>query len=82
MLVSKRTDMTEEIIVGEKIVVESEVLGENRIVLVRCPINYGVSKKKYPVLFLLDAEFFFYQAIGAVEFLSECGYISPDFDPH
>ncbi len=69
--------MTKEIIVGEKIVIKSEVLGEDRIVLVRCPKNYEVSNKKYPVLFLLDAEFFFYQAIAAVEFLSECGYISP-----
>jgi predicted alpha/beta superfamily hydrolase len=69
--------MTKEIVVGEKIVVKSEVLGEDRIVLVRCPKNYEVSNKKYPVLFLLDAEFFFYQAIAAVDFLSECGYISP-----
>ncbi|MFW9870708.1 MAG: alpha/beta hydrolase-fold protein [Candidatus Thorarchaeota archaeon] len=69
--------MTEEIVVGEKIVVNSEVLGEDRIILVRFPKNYEVSNKKYPVLFLLDAEFFFYQAISAVEFLSECGYISP-----
>jgi predicted alpha/beta superfamily hydrolase len=75
--VIRRIEMTKEIIAGEKIVVKSEVLGEDRIVLVRCPKNYEVSNKKYPVLFLLDAEFFFYQAIAAVEFLSECGYISP-----
>jgi predicted alpha/beta superfamily hydrolase len=76
MLVSRRIEMTKEITIGEKIVVKSEVLGEDRIVLVRYPKNYEVSNKKYPVLFLLDAEFFFYQAIAAVEFLSECGYIS------
>ncbi|MFW9964759.1 MAG: alpha/beta hydrolase-fold protein [Candidatus Sifarchaeia archaeon] len=69
--------MTTKIVVGEKIVVKSEVLGEDRIVLVRCPKNYNDSNKEYPVLYLLDAEFFFYQAIAAVEFLSECGYISP-----
>ncbi|PNX52318.1 MAG: hypothetical protein BV458_10210 [Thermoplasmata archaeon M9B2D] len=69
--------MTRELVAGEKIVVKSEVLEEDRIILVRCPKNYEVSDKKYPVLFLLDAEFFFYQAIAAVEFLSECGYINP-----
>ncbi|MFW9850663.1 MAG: alpha/beta hydrolase-fold protein [Candidatus Thorarchaeota archaeon] len=69
--------MIKEIVVGDRIVVKSEVLGEDRIVLIRCPKNYQVSDKKYPVLFLLDAEFFFYQTIAAVEFLSECGYISP-----
>ncbi|MFW9981986.1 MAG: alpha/beta hydrolase-fold protein [Candidatus Thorarchaeota archaeon] len=68
--------MTRELVVGEKLIVKSEVLEEDRIVLVRCPKNYEVSDKKYPVLFLLDAEFFFYQAIAAVDFLSECGYIS------
>lgn len=74
---SERIEMTRELVVGEKLVVKSEVLEEDRIILVRCPKNYEVSDKKYPVLFLLDAEFFFYQAIAAVEFLSECGYISP-----
>ncbi|MHA2425106.1 MAG: alpha/beta hydrolase-fold protein [Candidatus Thorarchaeota archaeon] len=69
--------MREEIVVGYKIVVKSEVFGEDRTVLVRCPKNYNASDKRYPVLFLLDAEFFFYQAIAAVEFLSECGYITP-----
>ncbi|MFW9845665.1 MAG: alpha/beta hydrolase-fold protein [Candidatus Thorarchaeota archaeon] len=69
--------MTKDIVVGEKVVLKSEILGEDRIVLVRRPKNYDVSNKKYPVLFLLDAEFFFYQAVAAVDFLSECGYISP-----
>jgi predicted alpha/beta superfamily hydrolase len=68
--------MTKKIVLGEKIVVNSEVLGEERIVLVRCPKNYEVTDKKYPILFLLDAEFFFQQAIATVEFLSECGYIN------
>jgi predicted alpha/beta superfamily hydrolase len=75
--VSRRIEMREEIVVGYKIVVKSEVFGEDRTVLVRCPKNYNASDKRYPVLFLLDAEFFFYQAIAAVEFLSECGYITP-----
>ena len=68
--------ITKEIVVGEKIVVKSNVLGEDRAVLVRWPKNYHITDKKYPILILLDAEFFFYQAIAAVEFLSECGYIS------
>ncbi|MHA1958610.1 MAG: alpha/beta hydrolase-fold protein [Candidatus Thorarchaeota archaeon] len=67
--------MSSEIVVGKKIVVKSEVLGEDRIVLVSCPKNYEVSNKRYPMFFLLDAEFFFQQGIAAVGFLSECGYI-------
>ncbi len=67
--------MTKKIVLGEKIVVKSEVLGEDRTVLVRCPKNYEVTDKRYPILFLLDAEFFFQQTVAAVEFLSECGYI-------
>ncbi len=68
--------MTKKIVVGEKLVIKSKVLGEDRAVLIRCPKNYGATDRKYPVLFLLDAEFFFQQAIAAVEFLSECGYIN------
>ncbi len=73
--------MTKKIVLGEKIVVKSEVLGEDRTILVRCPKNYEVTDKKYPILFLLDAEFFFQQAVAAVEFLSECGYISTKLIP-
>jgi predicted alpha/beta superfamily hydrolase len=64
-----------DIILGTKIVLRSEVLDEDRTIQIRMPKDYGRSNQKYPVLYLLDSEFFFYQAASAVEFLSECGYI-------
>jgi predicted alpha/beta superfamily hydrolase len=66
---------TQVIILGEKVVIKSAVLDEDRTVLIRFPKDYSASKNKYPVLYILDGEFFFQQAIGAVNFLSECSYI-------
>ena len=66
---------TEEIVIGEKVKIHSDVLEEDRTLLIRLPKDYGKSKQKYPVLYLLDAEFFFQQASAAVQFLSENGYI-------
>jgi len=65
----------EKIIIGEKIVIHSDILNEDRTILIRFPKDYEESKAKYPVLYVLDGEFFFQQAIGAVNFLSDCGYI-------
>jgi predicted alpha/beta superfamily hydrolase len=66
---------THEIELGEKVVIKSVVLDENRTILISFPKDYPTSEKKYPVLYMLDGEFFFLQAIGAVNFLSECSYI-------
>jgi predicted alpha/beta superfamily hydrolase len=66
---------TQEIILGEKVVIKSVILDEDRTILIRFPKDYSVSKNKYPVLYILDGEFFFQQAVSAVNFLSECSYI-------
>ena len=66
---------TEKITIGEKVEIFSKVLNENRKILIRLPEGYHRSKQKYPVLYLLDGEFFFQQAASAVQFLSELGYI-------
>jgi predicted alpha/beta superfamily hydrolase len=66
---------SEQIAIGEKLVIHSDILNEDRTIDVRLPKDYDVTKMKYPVLYILDGEFFFQQAIGAVNFLSECGYI-------
>lgn len=58
----------------EKITVRSDVLGEDRMVLVWKPEGYARSSLRYPVLYVLDAEYFFQQAVSAVQFLSELGY--------
>jgi len=66
---------SEKIVIGEKITISSEILNEDRQILVHLPQDYEYSGNKFPVLYVLDGEFFFYQAIGAVQFLSECSYI-------
>lgn len=66
---------SEQITIGDKIVIHSDILNEDRTVLIRLPKDYDNTMMKYPVLYILDGEFFFQQAIGAVNILSECGYI-------
>jgi predicted alpha/beta superfamily hydrolase len=58
----------------EMITFRSQVLGEERSVLVRLPDGYENSSRRYPVLYVLDAEYFFQQAASAVQFHSELGY--------
>lgn len=59
---------------AEEITFHSDVLGEERTVLVRLPEDYEHSARRYPVLYVLDAEYFFQQATSAVQFLSDLGY--------
>jgi len=59
---------------AEQLTIHSAVLGEERTVLVRLPEGYEHSAERYPVLYVLDAEYFFQQATSAVQFLSELGY--------
>jgi predicted alpha/beta superfamily hydrolase len=65
----------QERLLGAQIITfRSEVLGEERMILVRVPEGYEESTQKYPVLYVLDGEYFFQQAVSAVQFLSELGY--------
>lgn len=61
----------------DKIVLRSEALDEEVTILVRLPRNYESGSNRYPVLFLLDAEWHFNIATADVELLSECSYINP-----
>ncbi len=64
-----------QIVIGDKAEIHSKLLNENRTILIGLPQDYHRSRQKYPVLYLLDGEFFFEQALAAVRFLSELGYI-------
>jgi hypothetical protein len=66
---------SEKIEIGDRLMISSKILNEDRQILIRLPRDYHNSDKRYPVLYVLDGEFFFYQAISAVDFLSECSYI-------
>jgi predicted alpha/beta superfamily hydrolase len=65
----------EKVVIGERVTLHSDILNEERHLLIRLPEGYAASGHRYPVLFLLDAEYFFQQVAAAVQFLSECEYI-------
>jgi predicted alpha/beta superfamily hydrolase len=64
-----------DLTIGERFTINSKVLDEDRTMLVALPKGYNDSEARYPVLYVLDGEFFFYQAQASVQFLSECTYI-------
>jgi predicted alpha/beta superfamily hydrolase len=72
----KRDFRTEQVILGTKYTIHSEVLGDDRSFIVKVPEGYEMTNLRYPVLYILDAEYFYYQAYGALQFLSECGFNS------
>jgi predicted alpha/beta superfamily hydrolase len=65
---------TQAVISGTKYTIHSDILGEDRSVIVSLPEGYESTGRDYPVLYVLDAEYFYYPAHGALHFLSECGY--------
>lgn len=56
--------------IGERFVVHSDVLGEERPVLVGLPAGYEESDEPYPVLYLLDGRDHFHHTTGSVRFLA------------
>lgn len=60
----------EPIIAGEKIVIRSDVLGEDRTLWVGLPADYAHHDRAYPVLYLLDGAENFAMASGVADFLS------------
>ncbi len=53
----------------------SKVLGEERVILVRTPEDYGTNGQRYPVLYLTDAGQQMNHTISTVEFLARNGRI-------
>ncbi len=65
---------TEQVNLGTKYTIHSEILGDDRSFIVTLPEGYESTKLSYPVLYILDAEYFYYQAHGALQYLAECGF--------
>jgi predicted alpha/beta superfamily hydrolase len=61
--------------IGEKVSFKSEILDEERTILVYVPATYHMSDAEYPVLYLLDGGFHFHHASGIVQFLATAGLI-------
>ena len=63
-------EQMEDVILGKRINFQSEVLGEERQIMVYLPTGYHQTKTKYPVLYLLDGRAHFQHASSTVQFLS------------
>ncbi len=61
---------TSNILLGQTITFDSEILEETRDVFVSLPDNYEASKESFPVLYVLDGETKFYIASAIVNFLT------------
>lgn len=61
--------------IGEMKTVHSEILNEDRGVIVYTPLGYEQGTLSYPVLYLLDGDAHFHHASGIVQFLSTQGII-------
>lgn len=59
------------LVIGKTDSVNSAILKENRTVWIYLPNSYATSKEKYPVIYLLDAEWNFAAFTGMVHELSE-----------
>ena len=59
-----------EILLGERIVIHSDVLGEDRGVMVHLPDGYEDGTDRYPVVYVLDGRTHFLHVSGAADFLA------------
>jgi predicted alpha/beta superfamily hydrolase len=66
----------EPIVVGETLTLHSDILDEDRPVLVYTPTGYDGSTTIYPVLYLLDGDAHFHHTTGIIDFLSQTGNMS------
>ncbi|MHA1933675.1 MAG: alpha/beta hydrolase-fold protein [Candidatus Thorarchaeota archaeon] len=70
--------MTENIVIGKYTKIHSKVQDEDRKLLIHLPPGYEQAEDRYPVLYVLGADFesMFLSCVSAIDYLSECG-LSP-----
>lgn len=56
-----------------RLAINSEVMGEERVILVHTPASYANGKQRYPVLYLTDGAAHLGHTIATVEFLARAG---------
>ena len=71
---------TTQISIGEQIEYKSNVLNDDVNLYIHLPKDY-TTDRKYPVMYLLDGEYFFTQMVSTVEFLSNCAYTQQELIP-
>lgn len=65
------------VVIGQAVTLRSELLGEDRRVLVHLPAGYDGSTGRYPVLYLLDGSGHFHHVTGITRFLAHADRIPP-----
>ncbi|MDX2360882.1 MAG: alpha/beta hydrolase-fold protein [Crocinitomicaceae bacterium] len=73
-------DENNPITIGEQVEYHSVILNEDVLLDIHLPNDYS-KKNKYPVLYLLDGEFFFSQAVSIVDYLSDNKYVQKSLIP-
>ena len=68
-------EIKNKIVIGETITIKSDILGENRLLMISLPSRYERTKKRYPVLYLLDGDTHFLNATAFVNFLARSRHI-------
>ncbi|RMD85497.1 MAG: alpha/beta hydrolase, partial [Calditrichaeota bacterium] len=67
----------EQIAIGQKYVIHSNILHQDRPIIVSLPKNYNPSKSHYPVLYLTDGLQNIWHVVGTLEVLTRTGSVPP-----
>jgi uncharacterized protein len=65
------------IVIGEALKLRSAILEEDRTLQISLPNGYQSSRERYPVVYVLDGEGQFAQAVGAIRFLGKVNKMPP-----
>ncbi len=76
-LVAVTAAAAEPIAIGERVTIRSQILGEERAILISTPATYGRSTERYPVLYMTDGDAHLTHTRGTVDFLAANG-LMPD----
>ena len=63
----------ESVVIGKKLELFSEILDENRPLLIRTPYGYASGEEHYPVLYVLDGDAHFHHTTGTADYLAYSG---------
>ena len=63
----------ESVVIGKKVEMFSEILDENRPLIIGTPRRYETSEEHYPVVYLLDGDVHFHHTTGTADYLAVHG---------
>ncbi|HEV7797103.1 MAG TPA: alpha/beta hydrolase-fold protein [Pyrinomonadaceae bacterium] len=76
VLVMVSTSASAQVAAVSKLTIKSNVLGEDRVILVRTPPGYEANKRAYPVFYMTDGDAHIAHTSSTVEFLARNGRMS------